>query len=460
VKIGEGANLMGYYMYHGGSNPLGKLTTLEEPGYAVISYDFQAPLGEFGKCSPAWAGLRQLHSFLADFGDLVATTVPVLGVPIAVPADPGSLRVALRSDGERGFLVINNHQRYVKMPERRVRFAVKHKGGTVTFPDEPAVMAPSVTAIWPVNMPLLDAVVTWATVQPLMKLSCDGVPRFVFAATPGVAPELMLSGVTATRASAGSALPAAGGHRVHPLPAAPVEVETAGGAKAELLVLSAEDALAAFKVKMAGGERMALCPSEGWQDGATLTVRARGGGKVPLSIYPAYSGELFVGGRAVKPEARDTFSVYALDFGEVPPVKVAVEAGAARPEADTRYRFREVYKVPGDRYEAWRVAVDPGAWKGASDLVLGIKCVADTMRLYLGGNLVADQLWKNVTWEVGLKRWRRELEGGSELILVMSPWQKNAEVFLDERPAVTADATTRLDAVWVAVERKVTVALP
>jgi beta-galactosidase len=56
VMIGSGANLLGYYMYQGGENPDGLLTTLQESqrtGYPtdvpVKSYDFQAPLGEFGR---------------------------------------------------------------------------------------------------------------------------------------------------------------------------------------------------------------------------------------------------------------------------------------------------------------------------------------------------------------------------------------------------------------------------
>ena len=57
VKLGSGSNLLGYYMYHGGTNPEG-LTTLNENqrtqatnynDMPVKTYDFQAPLGEFGQ---------------------------------------------------------------------------------------------------------------------------------------------------------------------------------------------------------------------------------------------------------------------------------------------------------------------------------------------------------------------------------------------------------------------------
>jgi beta-galactosidase len=56
VMLGSGVNLFGTYMFQGGENPDGQRSTLEESqatGYPndvpVKSYDFQAPLGEFGQ---------------------------------------------------------------------------------------------------------------------------------------------------------------------------------------------------------------------------------------------------------------------------------------------------------------------------------------------------------------------------------------------------------------------------
>jgi hypothetical protein len=52
VKLGSGSTLPGYYMYHGGVNPEGKLTTLQESqdteywnDLPVKNYDFQTALG-------------------------------------------------------------------------------------------------------------------------------------------------------------------------------------------------------------------------------------------------------------------------------------------------------------------------------------------------------------------------------------------------------------------------------
>ena len=67
VKLGSGSNLLGYYMYHGGTNPEGHayLNEMQRTPYTnwndlpVKTYDFQAPLGEFGQKNP--------HYFYANF---------------------------------------------------------------------------------------------------------------------------------------------------------------------------------------------------------------------------------------------------------------------------------------------------------------------------------------------------------------------------------------------------------
>ena len=62
-RLGAGANLIGYYMYHGGVNPRGRYSTLQETratGYPndlpVKSYDFCAPLRESGEASASSGG--------------------------------------------------------------------------------------------------------------------------------------------------------------------------------------------------------------------------------------------------------------------------------------------------------------------------------------------------------------------------------------------------------------------
>jgi len=95
VMIGSGVNLLGYYMYQGGENPDGKLTTLQESqrtGYPtdvpVKGYDFQAPLGEFGQMNATLRELKLDHYFLQDFGAQLASERVIAPTPRpAGPAD-------------------------------------------------------------------------------------------------------------------------------------------------------------------------------------------------------------------------------------------------------------------------------------------------------------------------------------------------------------------------------------
>lgn len=80
-KLGSGSNLLGYYMYHGGSNPWNPHHTMAETQDSPvtnyndlphISYDFQAPLGEMGQPQEvSFQELRLLHLFLQSFGGLL-----------------------------------------------------------------------------------------------------------------------------------------------------------------------------------------------------------------------------------------------------------------------------------------------------------------------------------------------------------------------------------------------------
>ena len=130
--LGAGANLIGYYMYHGGENPEGKYTTLQESkatGYAndlpVKSYDFQTCLRENGLPSESYYRLRKHHIFIKNTEELLAPAKVYLPENIPEPAgaeDMETLRAAFRYNeaADCGFLFINNHQRKRKMTEKQI----------------------------------------------------------------------------------------------------------------------------------------------------------------------------------------------------------------------------------------------------------------------------------------------------------------------------------------------------
>lgn len=120
-KLASGANLLGYYMYHGGTNPIGKLSSFEESkasgspnNLAKLTYDFQAPIGEYGQLRHVYFDLRRLHTFIHQFQTIIARSVPIFPEkPVINPNDSHSLRYSIRYDAESesGFIFINNYQR-------------------------------------------------------------------------------------------------------------------------------------------------------------------------------------------------------------------------------------------------------------------------------------------------------------------------------------------------------------
>ena len=62
IKLASGCNFLGYYVFHGGSNPKGKHGMfLNEAQAPKISYDYQAAIGEFGQIRESYRRLKTIH---------------------------------------------------------------------------------------------------------------------------------------------------------------------------------------------------------------------------------------------------------------------------------------------------------------------------------------------------------------------------------------------------------------
>ena len=137
--LGAGANLLGYYMYHGGYNPKGKYTTLQESkatGYAndypVRSYDFQTCIRQSGKLNESYHKLKKIHMSILTFEKELATADAYF--PEMQPESTEDLqtpRVSVRYSDEYqgGFIFINNHQRLRKMqPIENLSLIISREG--------------------------------------------------------------------------------------------------------------------------------------------------------------------------------------------------------------------------------------------------------------------------------------------------------------------------------------------
>lgn len=168
TKLGSGANLIGYYMYHAGTNPGPELNETRESGSwcetPVLNYLPCSPIGEYGQVTPLAKETKLLAMFTHDFGEMLAPMPAIIPEDSAGrPADTEHLRYAWRRMGETGFLFINNHQRCMELPDRSVD--VEGFGHVDIRSGE--------YAIYPVNLPVGNVVLRSAHATPLCILNGD-----------------------------------------------------------------------------------------------------------------------------------------------------------------------------------------------------------------------------------------------------------------------------------------------
>lgn len=192
VKLGSGNNLVGYYMYKGGTNKIGSLSTLNESkatgypnDYSILSYDFQAPISEYGEIREQYRLINMLHMFVNDFGDILAPMEAVesktnITADDISAYDLSSLRYCMRTDGNSGFVFINHYQRLAKMDDIH---NVVIDTGKVQFP--PVTICGDISFFLPFHMDLSGNLLEYATVQPL----CRTGNAYFFAALDGIEAE-------------------------------------------------------------------------------------------------------------------------------------------------------------------------------------------------------------------------------------------------------------------------------
>ncbi|MFD7935878.1 beta-galactosidase [Streptomyces sp. NPDC059755] len=474
TKIGCGSVWQGYYMFHGGTNPAGERTPLQEShataypnDLPVLTYDFQAPLGEYGQYRPSYDELRLQHLLLADFGEVIAPMRSVL--PDGRPRgqhDRDTLRWAVRGDGRTsGFLFVTNHQPHEPLPDH------PDTSFTIGFPEAPPLTLPSTPVTvptgayfcWPLRLDVAGLRLDWATAQPVCTIvDDDGRTVLVLAATDGIAPELALDARTVRAVATPPGTDVAtvtDGDRIlitglRPGTDALVETETPAGDRVAVLVLDAITARTAYRGEAWGAQRLVLCPDGVVFDAPNGEVRIhprtsqdegpRARTAVPsvsLSVLPAPQRPPTTPGATVKESQDGALTRYTLVPDEDAPTVPAVTLTALRPAGPAPTPETGVLgraSAPADEHYDTKAAVYrvdvPATRAGTptppgSDL-LRLHWTGDVARAYVGDTLVADQFFTGRPWDIALDR----LPPGEPLTLRILPLAADAAVQLPVTP--------------------------
>ncbi len=460
TKLGSGVGLLGYYMYHGGSNPDSKLSTLQESratGYLndlpEINYDFNAPIRQYGTISDTYREIRLLAYFLQDFGADLAVLPADIDPEFVKPGDSHTLRLSTRHDGTHGYVFVNNYQRRHAMDAHEsVVLEGKTAQGPVRFPA--TNIASGEYAFYPYNMKLGKSTLVSALATPLCKLTYktdagetettyifygDKDPQFTWDGT--TAKVLMLS-------------------RAQALSAARVTLN--GNKKAKLANAEAEKETE----KVADGqEYLVLADDFVWEEGGALKVV--GGTETIIRTFPKLSadvlpadfeeigseGELTVYRRSQAKNhtnAQTTVSfVQAIQTPEALSGKLVNSCG--QPETfkgdEKSYEISVQYgresKAQTDGVLADHlVGIDRIA---GYDCILTFDYACESMDLYVNGRKVNDYFYtgQKAVFSLGY------FDFPTQITAVLHPLHEGDHIYLQEWPQMEEGSACRIDTITI-----------
>lgn len=391
TKLASGSNLPGYYMYHGGSNPVGKHGFLNEHKCPRISYDYQAPIREFGQLSGSYKRLKRLFLFLHEFSGMLAPMASVLPEDASkiAPENASDLRWAVRTDGNSGFLFLNNYQDHVDMkPHKDIFFDISTGRGRIRFPRENGLtLREGVSAVLPFNLSMEGALLKYSTAQLLTCLKAEGAACYFFFAPEGISPELAFedAGIEDIRASRGVISHEGGCHIASVVPGidSTISFTTASGIRTVITVLTHEESLDFWKGTVCGKEMVVVSGAGLVFKENRITLTRKGGTEADILVCPYEGINISArGGELTRSGNTGVFGRYGLRFDDKP-VMTEVEKKSAD---------NAVIHLGRDIPE------------GVNDIFLEILYNGDIGEAYLDGKLINDNFYNGRTWEIGLKR--------------------------------------------------------
>lgn len=462
VLLGSGVNLYGTYMFQGGENPDGKLSTLQESqatGYPndlpIKSYDFQAPLGEFGQERASFRKLKVVDYFLNDFGADLAPMI--VHAPDALPRDPADLslaRVAVRSRGDSGFIFLNNYVRGATMPVRRamqfeIRLPGNHgKPAALKVPRRPVALPSGAYFIWPFNLHLGGATLRYGTAQLFTRIDNGGIETVYFEALPGIVPEFAFDATTVRTVKASSGDVVTDSRVIYVSGIEPgvdssVDVVSSAGKSLRFVVLTAREAEDAWRVRLGGNDHLLITAQDFVADPEAqperIWLRSLDRPQFQFTITPPsarFSAHVPIHRRAATAlaaefDAEVLASNASLQYAQI---QVSGEAPAVNLGPPGSWRPRGVAQAPdsGEMQQAakWSIAVPAGSLDSLSELFLEVKYEGDVARLLADRKLLDDNFYNGQPWMVGLKRFLLS-EGESKFELSILPLRRDAPVYLE-----------------------------
>lgn len=446
-RVAGGCNFLGYYMFHGGSNPIGRHAYLNERCVPKISYDFQAPLGEFGQVRESYRCLKPLHLFWRDFADLLCPMTTVLPDSAARirPDEVETPRFAARVKDNSGFLFLTNYQDHAETKRHRgLQIVVRLADEELAIPARHGLtLEPGVSAILPFNLDLQGVRLKYATAQLMTRLLVDGEAHYFFFVPAGMCGEYCFAAgtVAGMEAQGGEVTELAGRYHVAVKPGTDcwLRLTTPAGKRVHIKTITREQALGFWKIDLWGATRALITGASVLARDGNLELRQIGDPRFSFSIFPDVPGTLAWRGTPLAKTADGAFSQYT----------------TAMPPAEIRLEWRKV--APNKAL----VRVPEEAFRGEGELFLRLNYRGDIGHAFIDGRLIHDHFCNGQPWEIGLKRFYPEI-AGKNIYLYVSPLRRGEIIARNMALAVKqefiGDQIAEIDGIEVVPEYRLRIA--
>lgn len=274
LRLGCGANMMGYYMYVGGTNPVGKISTYQSSGPRV-SYDYQAPIREYGTLGTVMQETKKYNYLMNDFGTALAPAVSYLPTS---NQNRDNLQWAVRLNGTTGYLFCSNYlYKHSRNDYKNVQFSVKLKDETIRIPRKKVTVKNGTYFLWPFNQQLSDVHLKYSTTQPVCSMKEGNNDTYFFFEDDFIPGEYMIEdkGIRSVEVKNGTFRKEKNGYfidRLTPGKECIIEITKENGSKIRFVTLTEEESDHIWKGTLQGKEFVAITKSSLIYDNDKITL--------------------------------------------------------------------------------------------------------------------------------------------------------------------------------------------
>ncbi len=424
IKVASGCNFLGYYVYHGGSNPIGVHGTyLNENTTPKISYDYQAPIGEYGQVRESYYRLKREHSFFTRFQETLCkmeTQLPV-GAEEINPEDLDTLRYSVKMNEDSGFVFINNYQDHVECKEKKNNaINLEMKNEIIRFPHaEGFDLAAEENCILPFNLSLNKVLLKSATVQLLDRITKADKEIYFFFQPKGMMPEMLFDKATLKNIKYSGKVKEVGEKLlVYPDPnqISKIQIDNNDGDKIEIYVLTSEESLKFWSFEKDGeanilfSENPILVDENGVRVESTSTV-------MNVEIIPGLINEALISNMELEKE------------GELLKSYKMIQS-KCEPQLITKKINEEKYLLTLDTTSLANSEI--------KDIRLELDYEGDIGYAFYENVLINDNFSNGATWEIGMKN-TVPMNDNVQIFISITPEKKMAKVKSDSPMAARSE---------------------